>query len=967
MAPATSKLLPAHMGPQMANTWKWEPINYDACNELLADGDLVERVAHTDRPSSMYYRNGARLRASLTEYTMKAQRVEDEWCVKVHYVRQSQFGRVCAKGPSLQTFPRPIRYLLSWGKLYDVDIAACIPTLMCQYLTKLGMDAPSMTEYTANVKAMREALAAKLDIAYDEAKILFQCACTGSFLKHPSGEPISDEFLLALHKEGAAGVELICKENSDLHEHCKMLVANDPKMRGKNAAVSCASRVLLGLENACLRSLFTKSKTMHLDPRVPVGDGFMPVHLPMQAQLRAMQDQVFADTGFKVSVVIKEIPPMTVESLREQYAGVVVELGKRKRDDAGGEAQQPSKPASWARLTQSLMSIFNMPAEAELTVEDRTCDGETVQYAVKAVTGDTCCHDCALQGACPLTIRMRPSFVYKGLPVISVICNADGCGKESIIEYSNFAKGTDEAVAESALQEAAREWQEQECKMAYVMSLTDNDRIFEFNVQHAVCTRDARYYTIDDSTDDPPIIHNRHGFNNVYETFRPVVVGYKKDGTAITEPFPHCWSKHGKRRTHKYILCIPPPLAVQFGTYNTWRGFAAEQYLGRYDYCQAAVDRFIKHNDYLVNFRPDCLDFQLQLQAQMMQYPGQLAGVAIVSVGLQGSGKSVYVDDFMGEMVIGRRYYTAATAKNVFGQFNSKGEGKILITLPEIKLSDSYEYAQIIKKVVTDAMKELTKKGVDSYDVLNFSRLWASCNPSGGKSGVPINVAAGEAERRLWLVSVSNLLLGDEKYFKDFWNLIKDPQAIMSWYIYLRDMEITISNFQNARPATELYTDAQQANIPHHVMVLHSLAASPMLFTMKKDERPDKTVRYEESNSETVVITSVLLASLVEAYKRNVVMATDTAVSPNTMGKVLTTLARESATYKGIATGITKRSTKMARFYDIDRKQLKAYLEAVYRVDDEAEYLTPATWPVWRHMSSYRNDGIQGMKLDETE
>ncbi|KAG5179183.1 hypothetical protein JKP88DRAFT_167977, partial [Tribonema minus] len=193
--------------------------------------------------------------------------------------------------------------------------------------------------------------------------------------------------------------------------------------------------------------------------------------------------------------------------------------------------------------------------------------------------------------------------------------------------------------------------------------------------------QDAVCYTFR-GAHEAPFVHSNAQFDTAYSNLPPVVVGPVRL-TPTTTPFTCFWMKHVSRRTHGGMQCIPPPLPVPPDTYNTWCGLRAERLLGKYEYSQAKVDRMIFHNSVLVDHNADCLNFQLQWQAQIIQRPGVLSGVAIVTQGKQGCRKTVYVDEFFGALVVGRRFFSACNAKTAFGHFNAKQNGKVLVSLPE--------------------------------------------------------------------------------------------------------------------------------------------------------------------------------------------------------------------------------------------------------------------------------------------
>ncbi|KAG5183652.1 hypothetical protein JKP88DRAFT_255724 [Tribonema minus] len=743
MAPVHSQPaedLPRFMATQMAKFTGEGHINVDALRELVADETLVARISNHD----LWRKKSDGLLRRLTEYLLKA---DECGYVRVTYKRGRSFGRLTAVGPSLQSFPRPIRYLITFGFLYDVDIDCCHPMLFWQYVEKLGGAAPLMKAYSLDAKAYRARVMEEAGCDYEEAKALLQSACYGV----PSSLAPS---LQALAAEAATAVDLICAENAETLAYCEQ-----DYLQKDNPKYSCVSLKLQGLENACLRAMWKRAKQLNLEPTTPMLDGFMPHVRPMQGQLLSMQDCIKRDTGFTVSLSIKEIPETTLQSLCADFAHIAP-----KRAAESAPAQEEAAPKPCQRLNFSLRLFISYDRRA---------------------------------------------------PHVHYICNCGSSAPEAL------------PIEEGAAEDAGREWNRFEQLLHFSADKSAlNDRVLAFNRNHGLWYASQFFTVHPDSPHRRPNFYIRSTLSILYENLPEVECGKKqKDKSFIT-----AWCKHPERRLHHHIQMLPPPLPVADDIFNTWDGFAAERLVGRYPYSQDAVNRIIAHNKVLVDNDDKCLKYQLDWQAQLIQQPGALSRVCITTVGGQGCGKSLYIL-FLGTRIIGMKLYSDCSPKTAFDHFNYKVSDKLLITVQEIKASDTYRFSDEIKKAIADDMKEVTSKGVDSGDVLNTARHWWTANNVTN----PVKVASGEYERRFCVVRASNEEVGDRQYFIDLVALLDDPAAAMSWYIFLRDYDITGVHFENDRPTTEVYKSAQEANVLVDIRVLHSLAGCnelPAEFTL---------------------------------------------------------------------------------------------------------------------------------------
>jgi hypothetical protein len=271
--------LPEFMPKQLDGMYILEPINVEAARELLGagilPGDLLCVMANCHE---LKKQQRAQLYRRLEEYVNRAKDVKGAgWCVKVKYVRSEgyDFGRLVARGPSLQNFPRPIRHLLTHGVLYDVDIDCCHPTIMWQYAAKLGVPesvfAP-IKSYADNSKPMRETVAADLGITMERSKKLWQRVCNAGAMALENGDdepdtPVSHALLLPLQKAARECMAAICKANPATLELCKAK---------KNPEISCMSCVLQGFECGITGVMYKHSKALGHSPRALMHDGFMP-------------------------------------------------------------------------------------------------------------------------------------------------------------------------------------------------------------------------------------------------------------------------------------------------------------------------------------------------------------------------------------------------------------------------------------------------------------------------------------------------------------------------------------------------------------------------------------------------------------------------------------------------------------------------------------------------------------------
>jgi hypothetical protein len=192
----------------------------------------------------------------------------------------------------------------------------------------------------------------------------------------------------------------------------------------------------------------------------------------------------------------------------------------------------------------------------------------------------------------------------------------------------------------------------------------------------------------------------------------------------------------------------PPPK-----TLNLWRGWAVEPD------STGSCERFLWHLRHII-----CADDEEQYAyligwlAHLVQHPSEKPGVAIIVRGAKGSGK-----DTLGEYVaqfIGRRHApTVAQMSHVTGKFNARLEACLFLHIQEGVWAGNRDGESVLKYLITSEQVEIERKGMDSYGLPSFLRLFMSANADWV-------VPASPDERRFAVFEASDAKKGDGSYFR---------------------------------------------------------------------------------------------------------------------------------------------------------------------------------------------------------
>ena len=87
-----------------------------------------------------------------------------------------------------------------------------------------------------------------------------------------------------------------------------------------------------------------------------------------------------------------------------------------------------------------------------------------------------------------------------------------------------------------------------------------------------------------------------------------------------------------------------------------------------------------------------------------------------------GTGKNMILDWFGGE-ILGKQYYhVVGNNKELYGDFNSLFEGKLLVFVKEASGRDNFENNDYLKSKITSKKMSVNKKMVANYIVNDYAR-----------------------------------------------------------------------------------------------------------------------------------------------------------------------------------------------------------------------------------------------------
>ena len=228
------------------------------------------------------------------------------------------WGRYYSCKGGLETIEKECRGTLCNDYYYDLDIVNCHFVLLAQFAKKLFQkDLPEVERYIDN----REEFLSTAGGSRDDAKM--------SIIKILYGGTTKNEFLLPLSKETRA----FSKQLSGLPQYAELFKAVKHE---DNVYGTFLSYILQTEERKCMLSMKGSLERQGWSVDVLCYDGVMIRKRPddLSAAIRTAESDVEAETGYKVSIVSKEMSSFEIPILTDELVkGVTRDAYNRMKDE----------------------------------------------------------------------------------------------------------------------------------------------------------------------------------------------------------------------------------------------------------------------------------------------------------------------------------------------------------------------------------------------------------------------------------------------------------------------------------------------------------------------------------------------------------------------------------------------------------------------------------------------------------
>jgi hypothetical protein len=281
--------------------------------------------------------------------------------------------------------------------------------------------------------------------------------------------------------------------------------------------------------------------------------------------------------------------------------------------------------------------------------------------------------------------------------------------------------------------------------------------------------------------------------------------------------FIDMWLEDEKRLQYERMDFFPNREACPPSIYNLFKGFNAEKYRPDEAMTKETINELIKpvldHIEYITGGYGDYL---LKWLANIIQTPHLKSEVAplirdmgglLIEGG--GTGKNTLFDWF-GQHIIGEDYYVViGDNKELYSNFNSLFEGKLLVFVEEASGRDNHNNTDLLKSKITGKKSNINKKNVAQYRVNDFARYVFTSN---NRNPLPIR----QGDRRFAVFDTNTCKRGDEKYFIDLYSELDRNEVKWAFFKYLSELNTYDSpiKFMKEVPKNDAYRDIRLLNAP---------------------------------------------------------------------------------------------------------------------------------------------------------
>jgi hypothetical protein len=363
------------------------------------------------------------------------------------------------------------------------------------------------------------------------------------------------------------------------------------------------------------------------------------------------------------------------------------------------------------------------------------------------------------------------------------------------------------------------------------------------------------------------------------------------------------WIRDPTIRKYDKLEFYPNRSDCPVNHYNMFKGFKAENYepINNKKKIEELIKPIIYH---LKIVAQDNYDFILLYFAHIIQLPSKKTNVNIVVSGKDGTGKSIIFDYFR-NMILGKELSSQTDdADELFCRFSNIAVNKLFIQIDEICRKDfEGKKAEKLKNITVSPTINYEKKGVDTITLNNYSNTVMTTNNE-------FTIVISQTDRRNVFFKCKETHMQDPEYFSNLVSEFNKEDVARAFYEYLMNYKLKSLEtewnedigLQQMRPITQYHKDIKKQCIAMDMRFLSYLVDDTGYSEIQASELYKKYCDWFDKGNYRTLKNSV-----------------------STFGYNMSNIE-----------GITKEKKTKYNIYQINREELKTYLQINNLYDDTA-------------------------------
>lgn len=308
--------------------------------------------------------------------------------------------------------------------------------------------------------------------------------------------------------------------------------------------------------------------------------------------------------------------------------------------------------------------------------------------------------------------------------------------------------------------------------------------------------------------------------------------------------------------------------------FNLFRGFNAEtlkpnepqEYTK--EELEALLQPILTHLGLLTDdcdYKKPNTQYVLKFLANINQNPTRKAEISILFRDMDkllteggGTGKNLFIEWFGNEFIGSDYFHVVTNNAELYGDFNSVFEGKLLVFVEEASGKDNHSNHDVLKGRITSKKTTINRQNVAQYTVRDYTNFIMATN---NRNSLPIK----QGNRRFSVFDTNTSHRGDDVYYKALVECMKKDEVKWAFYCYLRHHIIpylTPIDFGKNIPITNAYIEMRKLNAPIYLKwLVAELKQGHFLNNVGVDTLYHKFVEWVKENREGSVETLMSLTS----------------------------------------------------------------------------------------------------------